>query len=50
MSKARYLRPLGAANWQLGFGEIEFDNKNVRPSLVPMNADGSFMVNGKIYS
>jgi hypothetical protein len=50
MNQARYLRPLGAANWQLGFGEIEFENKHVRPSLIPMNSDGSFLVNGRLYS
>lgn len=50
MNQARYLRPLGAANWQLGFGEIEFEGKHVRPSLIPMNSDGSFLVNGKLYS
>lgn len=50
MNQARYLRPLGAANWQLGFGEIEFENKHVRPSLIPMNSDGSFLVNGRFYS
>jgi hypothetical protein len=50
MRQARYLRPLGSANWQLGFGEIEFDDKRVRPLLVPMNPDGSFLANGKIYT
>jgi len=50
MKQMRYLRPFGSANWQLGFGEIEFEGKHVRPSLVPMNPDGTFMVNGKLYS
>jgi len=46
--KASYLKA-GAANWQMGFGIIEIYDKNVTPIPVPVNADGSFTVYGKVY-
>ena len=49
MSKAHYLRPRGAANWQMGFGILEVTGKHITPHLIPMRADGSFTWAGKIY-
>ena len=49
MSKAHYLRPRGAANWQMGFGILEVAGKHVTPYTVPMRADGSFTWAGKNY-
>ena len=46
--KAGYLKA-GSANWQMGFGIIEVHGKNVTPIPVPVNADGSFTVYGKVY-
>ena len=50
MNKAHYLRPRGAANWQLGFGMLEVTGKHVTPYAVPMRPDGSFTWAGKIFS
>jgi UDP-2,3-diacylglucosamine pyrophosphatase LpxH len=50
MSQAAYLRPRGAANWQLGFGILEVTGKHVTPYAVPMRPDGSFTWAGKIFS
>ncbi|NDC49058.1 MAG: metallophosphoesterase [Micrococcales bacterium] len=50
MSQAGYLKPRGAANWQLGFGMLEISGKFVSPSVIPMRSDGSFIWSGKIYS
>lgn len=50
MSKAAYLKPRGAANWQLGFGILEVTGKHVTPYAVPMRPDGSFTWAGKIFS
>jgi predicted phosphodiesterase len=49
MAQAHYLKPRGAANWQLGFGLIEIMGKHVSPYAIPMRADGSFTWNGKVY-
>lgn len=50
MNKAAYLKPRGAANWQLGFGILEVTGKHVTPYAVPMRPDGSFTWAGKIFS
>ena len=50
MGQAAYLRPRGAANWQLGFGILEVTGKHVTPYAVPMRPDGSFTWAGKIFS
>jgi hypothetical protein len=49
MSKAHYLKPRGAANWQMGFGILEVTGKSVVPILVPMKPNGSFSWHGKHY-
>ena len=46
--KAGYLKA-GSANWQMGFGIIEVYDKNITPIPIPVNADGSFTVYGKVY-
>jgi hypothetical protein len=46
--KASYLKA-GAANWQMGFGIIEVNEKNVTAIPVPVNKDGSFTIYGKRY-
>jgi hypothetical protein len=46
--KASYLKA-GAANWQMGFGIIEVNQKNVTAIPVPVNKDGSFTIYGKRY-
>jgi hypothetical protein len=46
--KAGYLG-FGAANWQKGFGLLYVDGKNVTPVAVPIQADGSFSVEGKVW-
>ena len=46
--KAGYLKA-GSANWQMGFGIIEANNKNVTHIPVPVNQDGSFTVYGRAY-
>jgi len=49
MNKAHYLRPRGAANWQLGFGMLEVTGKHVTPYAIPMRPDGSFTWAGKTF-
>jgi predicted phosphodiesterase len=49
MGKAHYLKPRGAANWQMGFGILEVTGKTVVPILVPMKSNGSFSWHGKHY-
>ena len=46
---ASYLKPRGAANWQLGFGLIESDGKHHFPQVVPMRKDGGFTWGGKSF-
>jgi predicted phosphodiesterase len=46
-SKAHYTH--GSANWQQGFGLLYVDGRNVTPVAVPVQRDGSFIVEGKRY-
>ena len=46
-SKASYTH--GSANWQQGFGLLYVDGRNVTPVAVPVQRDGSFIVEGKRY-
>ena len=39
----------GSANWQQGFGLLYVDGRNVTPVAVPVQRDGSFIVEGKRY-
>lgn len=48
MRKATYLKG-GYGNWQQAFGLLHVDGKHVTPQLVPMRADGSFVVDGKTW-
>jgi hypothetical protein len=45
---ASYLKG-GIANWHQAIGILYIDGKKVTPQLIPIHADGSFMVNGKVY-
>ena len=45
---ATYLKA-GSGNWQQAFGILYENRKGVHPVLVPINRDGSFTVEGKIY-
>ena len=46
-SKASYTH--GSANWQQGLGLLYVDGKNVTPVAMPVQRDGSFIVEGKRY-
>jgi hypothetical protein len=46
-SQAYYTR--GTFNWQKGFGIIYIDRKRVQPVAIPIEKDGSFLVEGKRY-
>jgi predicted phosphodiesterase len=39
----------GTMNWQKGFGIIYVDKKRVQPVAIPVERDGSFIVEGKRY-
>jgi hypothetical protein len=45
---AKYLKG-GSGNWQQGFGILYVNNKKVSPVFVPIEKDGSFIVEGKTY-
>ena len=47
VSKAHYTR--GTFNWQKGFGLLYVDRKGVTPMAIPVEKDGSFVVEGKRY-
>lgn len=49
IAQAAYLKPRGAANWQLGFGLLEVAGRHVSPYAIPMRADGSFTWNGRAF-
>ncbi|WP_346131401.1 metallophosphoesterase [Nonomuraea roseola] len=49
MRKAQYLGHV-TANWQSGFGMLHVDGKRVRPELIPMDDNGSFIADGKVWS
>jgi hypothetical protein len=39
----------GTFNWQAGFGVLYVDRKRVLPIAVPIEKDGSFQFEGKVY-
>lgn len=45
---AKYVKA-GLFSWQQGFGILYVDGNVVTPHLVPINKDGSFVVNGKVW-
>ena len=47
--KASYLRS-GVANWQMGIAILETNGKQLTPTLIPINKDGSFVACGKLYA
>ena len=47
--KAGYLKA-GAGNWTMGVAIIEVNGKSVTPTLIHINADGSFNALGRLYS
>lgn len=49
MRKASYLKA-GMGNWQKAFGLLQVDGKQVVPSLVPVQENGSFYALGKRWS
>ena len=46
--KASYLKG-GISNWQQGFGILWVDGKYVKPELIPIRKDGSFVAVGKTW-
>ena len=50
MNKAKAAYTRGIANWQMGFAILESDGKNITPTLIPVNKDGSFIALGRTYS
>lgn len=50
ITKADYLKKKGvAANWQQSFGILHIHGSKVYPQLVPIDFDGNFSVEGKLY-
>ncbi|MEV6675176.1 hypothetical protein [Streptomyces sp. NPDC051162] len=47
--KADYLGPARIANWQLAFGVFYVDGKTVTPTIIPVQPNGSFIVEGEHY-
>ncbi|WP_433224447.1 metallophosphoesterase [Microtetraspora malaysiensis] len=47
--KAHYLKR-GAANWQAGFAYLDVDGKSATPTIVPMEASGRFVADGKTWN
>jgi hypothetical protein len=45
---AKYIKG-GLFTWQQGFGILYVDGKNVTPVTVPIQRDGSFVVEGKVW-
>ena len=46
--EAKYVKA-GLFSWQQGFGILHVDGNVVTPQIVPINRDGSFVVNGKVW-
>ena len=46
-AEAKYTK--GTANWTQGFGILRIHGSRVAPQLVPIERDGSFIVEGKVY-
>jgi predicted phosphodiesterase len=49
MSEQQAYYTKGTMNWQKGFGIIYIDKKRVQPVAIPIERDGSFIVEGKRY-
>ncbi len=49
MNKAKASYTKGLANWQMGIAILEWNGKNMTPTLIPINKDGSFSALGKSY-
>ncbi len=50
LTKADYLKKKGvAANWQQSFGILHVHGSKVYPQLVPVDYDGNFSIEGKLY-
>lgn len=50
LTKADYLKKKGvAANWQQSFGILHIHGSKVYPQLVPVDYDGNFSVEGRLY-
>jgi predicted phosphodiesterase len=47
-SSAKYTK--GTANWTQGFGILRIEGSKVSPQIVPIERDGSFIVDGKLFS
>jgi hypothetical protein len=45
---AKYIKG-GLFTWQVGFGVLFVDGKKVTPSIVPMNMDGSFVFESRVW-
>jgi len=45
---AKYIKG-GLFTWQQGFGILYVDGNTVTPSIIPVNRDGSFVVEGKVW-
>ena len=41
--------PTGAQLWPKGFGVLYVDGNKVMPHLVPVNMDGSFVFDGRVW-
>lgn len=46
--KASYLKR-GAANWQSGFGMLYVEGKFVKPEVIPIEPNGMFVADGKVW-
>jgi hypothetical protein len=49
MNKAKASYTKGIANWQMGIVILDWNGKNMTPTLIPINKDGSFTALGKSY-
>ena len=45
---AKYIKG-GLFTWQKGFGILYVNGQKVMPHIVPINYDGSFVYNGKVW-
>jgi len=49
MNRAKASYTKGLANWQMGIVVLEWNGKNMTPTMIPINKDGSFTYNRKSY-
>jgi hypothetical protein len=49
MNRAKASYTKGLANWQMGIVILDWDGKNMTPTLIPINKDGSFTALGRSY-